>query len=321
MNNWAHTKGYKIKMQNNAGLEIYGPEVEDKTISLEAGWNLIPVLSNFPANIPALFLGKDLLLAKEVAGSKVFWPEFGIMSLEAFLPGKAYAVLMETSCTIEFPQIEDKSSRKLEPTPHSSLPGATPFTHTLAIPSKAFPAECAGLLLAATDASGNVFGSVVLNDENGSLTIFGDDPLTDEKEGFINGEEIIFKMIDQDGLNEKEVVIDFDDAYPTGDGRFHTDGITVVKSMKVLQTGLNEYADIWISVYPNPATEIVHLKLENSNAEGWKYTISDFHGRIIKAGNGCDESCALDVSELTAGLYMISIELQNQAFHQKLMIE
>jgi len=60
------------------------------------------VLSECAVDVEALFAGKDMVIVKEVAGWNLYWPEYGINTLGAMLPGKAYFVLMGSAGEIVF---------------------------------------------------------------------------------------------------------------------------------------------------------------------------------------------------------------------------
>jgi hypothetical protein len=73
---------------------------------LEAGWNLIPILSTCEIPITALFAIPQTIIVKDAAGYQMYWPEKGIHSLEMLQPGKSYLVKLSESVTIVFPECE-----------------------------------------------------------------------------------------------------------------------------------------------------------------------------------------------------------------------
>lgn len=101
--NWNCHDGYAIKMSNPVSLDFLGSVEENTTVQLASGWNLIPVLSPCDVDAAAIFAGKDLVIAKEVAGWKLYWPGMNINTLVDLKPGKAYYVKMGTSGEITFP--------------------------------------------------------------------------------------------------------------------------------------------------------------------------------------------------------------------------
>ena len=103
--NWNTHNGYIIKTSSAGQLTISGTEDNDKTVNLEAGWNLMPVLSFCPVSINILFTTQEqnLKIVKEVAGWEVYWPEMNIFTLTEFTTGKSYFVCVEQNCQVTFP--------------------------------------------------------------------------------------------------------------------------------------------------------------------------------------------------------------------------
>lgn len=102
---WNSSSGYSIKVSGDVSLNIIGIKVQDKSLTLAEGWNLIPVLSSEPAAVDSLFgaAAESLIIIKEMAGTDLYWPAFGINTLQNLLPGKAYLVKMNVPATIIFP--------------------------------------------------------------------------------------------------------------------------------------------------------------------------------------------------------------------------
>jgi hypothetical protein len=105
---WDYQSGYMIKAENPFVLEISGEEPEFRQITLEAGWNIMPVLSDCNATVGQLFglyLNK-IKVIKSIAGTEVFWPQFNINTLGSLEPGNAYFVNVSQAITITFPECD-----------------------------------------------------------------------------------------------------------------------------------------------------------------------------------------------------------------------
>ena len=142
--NWDTHEGYKIKVDENVGLTVAGPWTTNKTVQLNTGWNIIPVLSSCDVNVEDLFAGLDVVLVKEIAGNLLWWPDYGIGSLDFLLSGRAYFVLMGSGGEITYP--ECGSLKNLALSEFTMLPedltglqdllGLVPTpNHTIAIPN------------------------------------------------------------------------------------------------------------------------------------------------------------------------------------------
>jgi hypothetical protein len=91
-------------MDTQHELEISGSTLTDKTIQLQAGWNLLPVLSaeNVAIINIATQLGDNLVVISEIAGVNVYWPAMGVYTLQTLEPGKAYFVKVTETSTVNF---------------------------------------------------------------------------------------------------------------------------------------------------------------------------------------------------------------------------
>ncbi len=105
INNWNSQSGYLIKMVNDAAIPLGGFETAGRTISVDAGWSVIPVASTCDVNTADLFGGFDQVVAvKEVAGTGIYWPEKEINTLPVMHPGKAYYILITSTLSFTYPE-------------------------------------------------------------------------------------------------------------------------------------------------------------------------------------------------------------------------
>lgn len=74
-----------------------------------------------------------------------------------------------------------------------------------------------------------------------------------------------------------------------------------------------------VSLYPNPANEIVTIKIDDNSFIG-TVNITDMSGRIVSTSH-IDYNKTIDISELTDGLYMVTIFNDNYKETKKLIIK
>lgn len=105
LGNWDYTSGYLIKLNADINLTTEGSDIQSKTIALQQGWNLTPVLcaDGMMCSEILLQLGDDLIIIKETAGANVFWPEMNIYTLLELQPGKSYYILSGVATSLTFP--------------------------------------------------------------------------------------------------------------------------------------------------------------------------------------------------------------------------
>jgi hypothetical protein len=103
LQNWDAADGYIIKMSQNAVLTLTGMPVSERTMELQPGWNIlaVPVPDAYPAEV--LFGNTEgFVMAKEIAGTAVYWPEKQINTLGNMQPGKAYRIFSTQDISVSF---------------------------------------------------------------------------------------------------------------------------------------------------------------------------------------------------------------------------
>lgn len=105
INTWEPGAAFRIKVSEAVNLQISGTEVSDKTVSLNAGWNLFPVLSKEGVDIEELFgeISDDVIILKKAVGIGVWWPQYDINTIGMLLPGEAFFIKMQQAADIVFP--------------------------------------------------------------------------------------------------------------------------------------------------------------------------------------------------------------------------
>lgn len=90
-------------MDEPVQLNINGFEIQNKTINLSSGWNLIPVLSICDHPVEVIMSGLNFEIVQQVAGTGVYWPSQGVQSLQLLEHGKSYLIKMNSAGSITFP--------------------------------------------------------------------------------------------------------------------------------------------------------------------------------------------------------------------------
>ncbi len=104
---WNPYQGYFCKVTDSKSILIAGGERAEPAVSLVPGWNLLPVLS--PLDVSTLetpilsALGDELVVVREIAGPKIYWPSMNIFTLTALESGRAYLIRVIAPCTVQFP--------------------------------------------------------------------------------------------------------------------------------------------------------------------------------------------------------------------------
>ncbi len=82
-----------------------------------------------------------------------------------------------------------------------------------------------------------------------------------------------------------------------------TDYITVSTSLDVLENSVGNTLEI----YPNPAKNVINVKTADTKLLGMAYSIYDNTGKVVLSGKITSENTSIELGNLAAGIYMISI--------------
>ena len=221
-------KGYQVKMAAPNTLVLEGDLVPfDYDIILEEGWGITGYLHQdcFSAVDMMAPVVDDLVILKDEAGS-VYWPMFGLNSIGNMCPGKGYQIKMSTGTTLNYPASGGQRYGDVytERPIHFDEPANTGSNMTIGFPQYAWNSTLSiGDEIAAYDEDGRLIGSTVYEGNNLALTVWGDDITTDEKDGLLEGERVIFRLWSSTTSTEQSLDI----KWKEGSGIYSTDGISI----------------------------------------------------------------------------------------------
>jgi hypothetical protein len=325
--NWNAYEGYTIKVLNDVTLQVCGTPVTSTSITLAQGWNLVPVLSSLNVDVvtplgtlPCFVLAKGIGYNTGVAwkGSGT-WLYNNLFNLE---PGQAYWVYVTCDCTFTFPSSPMKASTSTPATfPLVQSPwneaARTSVSHLIGI-SDVFAEQYNGKIIGVFNNAGLCSGLMEIYKENNVLIVYGDDPTTTEIDGMAEGGEMNFKIYDPESDTEKTFEPEFDTSLPDWIKKFKTNGLSRID----LKTSINEVASgMEISVYPNPAKDVVHVRVSGYNSPEMEVRIIDVTGRLMLMDTYPTENeTAIDVSTLKKGIYQMIVKFPEGSKTQKLVI-
>ena len=78
------------------------------------------------------------------------------------------------------------------------------------------------------------------------------------------------------------------------------------QAYEIYALGVSEIAmDISLTVYPNPTTDKLNLKVDN--AEGLRYELYDLQGRLIEGGNVSTTTTTINTGSLPSATYLVKV--------------
>ena len=65
--------------------------------------------------------------------------------------------------------------------------------------------------------------------------------------------------------------------------------------------------DILLSVYPNPTTSHINLRIDNQLSKGLSFQLYDLQGRLLRQEDITDKITQIDMQKLQSATYLINI--------------
>jgi hypothetical protein len=318
---WDTYKGYILKSSGDTDLPMCGNEVFPKTLSLDIGWQAVPVLSPFPVPVDALFATVGgLVIVKDVAGGNVYWKDFNINTIGNLMPGVSYYVLMADQGAITFPsQVDNTSTGKyIEMSPVISPWNAisyTPSSHTVAFNLATSVFE-AGDIVGGFTYSGVCAGlvEVIETDQPFAVSLNANDTYTAETDGYEVDEYISYKVYRPSTGETFELTATYNPNM--NQGFFEFNGMSEVTSVKMSATGFGEQTLNNIRIFPNPSHGIFNIEGIDESVD---VTIYNAFGEQVIT-NEMKLPRKLDLSTQPNGVYFIRISSNDGVHFEKLVI-
>jgi C1A family cysteine protease len=319
---WDTHSGYKIKLSEATTLEYSGYNNVNHTMMLNEGWNLIPVICGDNVSCVDLFtaLGDDLVVAKEVAGTEVYWPGEEVTTLEHLNSGKSYMVKLDAAASITFPEPDGSRNTqfKVETLYEYTVTGNS---HLIVIPSEALinGGAMVGDQIPVFAPQGVCSGMIEIENLNQSIVmvVFGNDSTETQTVGFEENESFTFELFRPPGGWYGFEVQEYDASFPN-QGQFEINGLSKILWVDIFPIGINEGAIQNIDIFPNPARDQISIHgIENMDCN---IEVVDIKGQQIMS-IGQYNVDAIDVSMLENGIYFIRISNEDFSVVRKLVIK
>jgi len=320
---WYPQSAYKVKFLSAVELPVFGYPETNKTLYLNQGWNLTPVICDdiWSIDDAAEQLGENLTLVKEIAGNHLYWPAYNIRTLNVFTPGNAYFIHITDEGNISFPPNIFKSSPDMEilqsdPVSPWNTVTYTGNSHIVAIPASILTGFSTGDVIGVFSHDGQCRGFVTITNAESNLAMVanGDDASTASKDGLNNNEPLIFKIFKAASGETIELEVTFDNTLPDR-GNFVSHGISALAGLKTSLDGSTDGLRLTLS--PNPTSGKISI---SSDRIPESIDIETFEGeRVFSYRNLTDTNTEIDLSGLPSGVYVAKIRFTEQLFFRRIV--
>ncbi len=318
---WNTHHGYVIKIDGDASLPVTGNMIANKQLAVDAGWNLIPILTDELGSIDQL-LGSvgGHVITKEVAGPGVYYPQFGINTIGNYAPGKALWTLMNSSAVIDFGFIPTEAKQSGVTTlseissPWDDL-HATPESHIVIFNVTGLDLE-PGDVIAGFTFDDRLTGICLVENPDApfALTLFGNDAFSRDVTGFEAGEQIRLKAYRAATGEIFDLEVTYNPVMNTG--QFEAHGLSEVTGMKLSATGLSSRPNDAISIFPNPTAGVFSIAGVEVEA---RVSIFNPFGNEVKQLTSMLPA-EIDLSGHSKGVYFVRIDTGERIHYEKVVI-
>lgn len=260
---WNILDGYQIYVQDDIEIEINGREVlpSSTTYNLPSSWSLISYtgVDGMAPETAFELAGGDIAIVLNGHG-EVYWPEYGTDMIRHLNQGEGYWVYLSNATSFSYPDASQGNVAKSTATyatTHFTPMNQTGSYSLIMIPQESLqPVEdiewSAGDEIAVFTPDGLCAAAAIIDGDNCAVTVWGDNDITEETDGFLSGEQYSFVMWDAETGEEIPVNV----SYAEGLSYFTPRGISIVDAIGTdIITSVNDNMPGAFSLdqnYPNP---------------------------------------------------------------------
>jgi len=309
-------------------LAVYGYSIipEFTQVDISSGWSILGYLRKSPAALTVVMspIVSEIIIMKDENGY-VYWPSLQINTIGNMIPGEGYQIKMSTSLGFFYPENGQLSlvnkNESDYPAKHYPSFNSTGSNMTVGIPLDSWtiiPGQ--GDEIAAFDEEGKIVGSTVFNGSATSLTIWGDDDITDSKEGIGINTRFILKLWNYS--TGKEEIIDVK-SWLTGNDLFSDDGISIIDKLDIYNWE-NAVLILYQNV-PNPFDEVTYVRFILPFDSRTEIKIFDVAGRLIETPvsglfSAGEHIIKLDMEKYAPGVYSYRLDCKKFSFVRSMVI-
>ncbi len=324
---WTMHEGYQVKVLADDILMIPGPSNVNlpMAIPLNAGWNIIAFPLPGDANPEAVFASVigDVIQVKNLNGFYI--PSVGNF-MNDMTPTQGYMVKMASPQTL----IVDASmaNRPAEETNEVLKPQhfvidriLSNRTSSIVVSNDNNPLNVGDEIGVFTQ-DGLLVGSAVYNNGHMGIMVYGDDVTTQEVDGLLDAEDLVFKV--WDNTLQTETVVELD--VVTGSKSFIENDIATAQ-FKSASTGLDELDNtLSFELAPNPVTDVLNINISTElNGQNVLLELRNIEGKLVDVvyeGNATAEmQLQYPVNHLPKGLYLMQVTSDKQLQTKRVLIK
>lgn len=319
-------EGYQIKVSANTFFTVEGEIVmpENTTVAVEEGWNIIPYLRQNNANAELVLeeVSNAIVIVKNYLGS-VYLPDWNFNGIGDFEAGQGYQLKASSAFNLQYISNNSEYRNADLKTINNEISTKEFRLNTgsnmhLLIPEKAWNTPINSYdEIYAYDAEGRLIGASKVTFPNTVICLWGDDVLTDEKEGLYSTEEVTYKLRTKATGKENEIQINTKEGSSYLQDQF---SIAIQITENIIESSIQ-----LMDAVPNPAKNKTLIRLYIKNDSELQLALFDVIGnKVLDLAKGTYSKgyheFSIDVNSLSAGSYLYQIRCNNQLKSKRLQI-
>ena len=267
-------EGYQVYTTAADTLIVIGTPVDVSAhpIALNTGWCILGYLSDadMPINSALDGISSAIKIVKNNIG-EAYWPAFGINDIENMRVGQGYQVYLTSPATLTYPSVVYGLTKTLAVAAGTKLPKAKHFVY-----AGGSTGNNATLMLktvvennkpiadsseiAVYSSSGSLVGSGVVINGKTAFPIWGDNPMTKDKDGLSASEALTFKVWTPSGE-------EFSGTYVGTGSNGYTQNALMEGALSVHRAAVITRCAL-ANAYPNPFRGNVHIAFDVAAING-----------------------------------------------------
>lgn len=96
--------------------------------------------------------------------------------------------------------------------------------------------------------------------------------------------------------------------------------ILITEEFSYVRSSLESIQLSQMTITPNPTTDFISITMDNSQIINPSYYLNDYKGELIKSGEIHSQTELIDVKNLPDGIYILSVQLENNYRHEKIVV-
>ncbi|MDG2165298.1 MAG: T9SS type A sorting domain-containing protein [Flavobacteriales bacterium] len=318
-------QGYQAKMNADKTILFEGDYLtpEDHPILLESGWNMFAYLRTEPAPTIDVFSGiDDLVIVKDNLGM-AYLPEFNFDGIGLMEAGKGYQAKVLSDQILEYlsndTQYKMTNSEVKSELYHFTKPLNTGSNMSLVLPEYAWVNKpLPGDEIAVYDTRGLLVGAMPFQNGNIVIPVYGNDELSQVKDGLNNGEVFSLSIWSNKTNSEHQIA----GAWNKETSEFEKNDIVYAS---VLEFNLAQNNISSVTLFPNPTDHNTKLHATINEDTQLETSIFNLLGEkmfyAVKNVKKGTMQQVLNIEHLTAGSYILQLKTNDELINKSLIIK